>query len=201
MLSQLRISILMLTVLTLLTGIVYPCLVTAVAQLAFPHQANGSLIEVHGKPVGSELIGQEFQNPAYFWGRPSATAQHPFNATASGGSNLGPLNPALHEAVQARINAFHTFDSDREPVPIDLVTSSASGLDPHISLAAAEYQIARAARYRGMRVERVWSAIRENVEYRTMGILGEPRVNVLRVNLALDRSLGTPSKRGDAKME
>jgi K+-transporting ATPase ATPase C chain len=186
MLSQLRISIVVLTILTLLTGIGYPILVTAVAQLVFPRQADGSLIVVNERPIGSELIGQDFRSPAYFWGRPSATAQYACNATASGGSNLGPLNPALREAVQSRLEALRTQSVDLTPVPIDLVTASASGLDPHISPAAAEYQIARVARLRGLSEERVREVVQAQTEPRTWGILGEPRVHVLHVNLTLD---------------
>ena len=201
MISQLRISIVVLTILTLLTGIGYPILVTAVAHLVFPSQADGSLIVVNEKPIGSEWIGQDFRSPAYFWGRPSATAQYACNATASGGSNLGPLNPALREAVQSRLEALHTQSADRTPVPIDLVTASASGLDPHISPAAAEYQIARVARLRGLSEERVREVVQAHTEPRTWGILGEPRVHVLQVNLELDAEQGnrasdsSPTKR------
>ncbi len=201
MISQLRISIVVLTILTLLTGIGYPILVTAVAHLVFPSQADGSLIVVNEKPIGSEWIGQDFRSPAYFWGRPSATAQYACNATASGGSNLGPLNPALREAVQSRLEALHTQSADRTPVPIDLVTASASGLDPHISPAAADYQIARVARLRGLSEERVREVVQAHTEPRTWGILGEPRVHVLQVNLELDAEQGnrasdsSPTKR------
>ena len=201
MISQLRISIVVLTILTLLTGIGYPILVTAVAHLVFPSQACGSLIVVHDKPIGSKWIGQDFRKPEYFWGRPSATAQYACNATASGGSNLGPLNPALREAVQSRLEALHTQSADRTPVPIDLVTASASGLDPHISPAAADYQIARVARLRGLSEERVREVVQAHTEPRTWGILGEPRVHVLQVNLELDAEQGnrasdsSPTKR------
>jgi K+-transporting ATPase ATPase C chain len=201
MLSQLRISIVVLTILTLLTGIGYPILVTAVAQLVFPSQADGSLIVVNERPIGSELIGQDFRSPAYFWGRPSATAQYACNATASGGSNLGPLNPALREAVQSRLAALRTQSADLTPVPIDLVTASASGLDPHISPAAAEYQIARVARLRGLSEERVREVVQAQTEPRTWGILGEPRVHVLHVNLTLDAMGGADSSDAGAEKE
>lgn len=196
MFSQLRTSIIVLTILTLLTGIGYPILVTAVAHFVFPRQATGSLIVVNETPVGSELIGQEFRGPAYFWGRPSATAQYACNASASGGSNLGPLNPALREAVQSRLESLQTTRAEMTPVPIDLVTTSAGGLDPHISPAAAEYQVARVARERGLPQERVREIVDKFTEYRSLGILGEPRVHVLHVNLELDAEQGKRASAG-----
>ena len=183
-----RNAVSMLLVMTLVTGIAYPLLATGVAQALFPHQADGSLIEKNGKPVGSELIGQYFDDPRYFWGRPSATAPQPYNGTASNGSNLGPTNPALREALQQRIDALRKADpNNTAPVPVDLVTASASGLDPEISPAAAQYQIARVARIRHMRVEQVQALVAKFTQGRQLGLLGEPRVNVLRLNLALDK--------------
>lgn len=172
---------------TLLTGVIYPLLTTAVAQTIFPHQANGSLIEQEGVIVGSELIGQPFADPAYFWGRPSLTQPYPYNAAASAGSTLAPSNPALTEQVAARIAALETADpTNTLPIPVDLVTASASGLDPHISLAAAEYQVERVARLRGVDTAVVRQLVNQYTEGRTVGVLGEPRVNVLHLNLALD---------------
>jgi K+-transporting ATPase ATPase C chain len=174
-------------VLTLLTGIVYPLVVTAVGQLAFPEQAAGSLIYRDDKPIGSSLIGQNFSDPKYIWGRPSATSPQPYNASNSSGSNQGPLNPALTDAVKGRIEALRAADpGNAAPVPVDLVTASASGLDPHISVAAAQYQAARVARLRGMPLLQVQQLIAQFTEGQVAGFLGEPRVNVLRVNLALD---------------
>lgn len=174
-------------VLSLATGVAYPLLVTGAAQALFPAQAVGSLVLRGGKPVGSELIGQNFSEPTYFWGRPSATAPMPYNASASGGANLGPLNPALTEAVKARIAALRRADpSNTAPVPVDLVTASASGLDPHISLAAANYQVARVARARGLPAEQVQALVGQQTEPPWLGVLGEARVNVLALNLALD---------------
>ena len=179
----------MLVVLSILTGIAYPYLVTGIAQLAFPRAANGSLIVENGKALGSSLIGQPFDNPKYFWSRPSATAPQPYNAAASSGSNQGPRNPALADAVTGRIKALRDADPDRKaPVPVDLVTASGSGLDPDISAAAAEYQIHRVAKARGVSEDKVRTLVAENTTGRTFGILGEPRVNVLRLNLALDRA-------------
>jgi len=187
MLRQLRIGVVLLVLFTILTGIVYPLVVTGVGQTAFHHQASGSLINDNGRNIGSELIGQAFSDPKYFWGRPSATAPFPYNAAASSGSNYGPLNPALSEAVQARIEALQAVDpASSQPIPVDLVTSSASGLDPDISIAAALYQVPRVARYRGLSVEQVYGLVNRSAEGRQFGILGEPRVNVLRLNLALD---------------
>ena len=173
--------------LTAVTGVAYPLLVTGAAQLAFPAQAAGSLVVKDGKPVGSSLIGQNFADPKYFWGRPSATAPMPYNGVGSGGSNLGPLNPALVDAVKGRVDALKSADPGNTAlVPVDLVTASASGLDPHISVAAAEYQAARVARVRGMAPEAVHKLVERHTEGRMLGFLGEPRVNVLALNLALD---------------
>ena len=189
--AQLRPALVSLALLILVTGVVYPLVVTGVAQVVFHRQANGSLIEQDGKVVGSELIGQAFDDPGYFWGRPSATGPFPYNAAASSGSNLGPSNDALTEAVQARIDALAAADQalgidNTAPVPVDLVTASGSGLDPHISPAAAEYQVQRVARARGLDVEQVRLLVAEHTEGRQLGFLGEPRVNVLKLNLALD---------------
>jgi K+-transporting ATPase ATPase C chain len=176
-------------VLAVVTGLVYPLAVTGVAQALFPHQAAGSLIVKDGKAVGSALIGQQFTQPGHFWGRPSATGPMPYNASGSGGSNLGPLNPALVDAVKARMAALKAADPGNTlPVPVDLVTASASGLDPHISVAAAQYQAARVARARGLPVQDVQAAIARHSEGRLWGLLGEARVNVLELNLALASS-------------
>ncbi|WP_137937014.1 potassium-transporting ATPase subunit KdpC [Chitinivorax sp. B] len=173
--------------LTLLTGVAYPLLTTGLGKLLFPSQVEGSLIYRDGKPVGSSLIGQQFTEPRYFWGRLSATAPMPYNGGASGGSNLGPINPALSDAVQARLTALQAADPDnKSPVPVDLVTASASGLDPHISVAAALYQLNRVARVRGLPVDKVREQIEANTEQRQLGVLGEARVNVLKLNLALE---------------
>lgn len=186
--SSLRPALVLLALFTALTGVVYPLVVTGIAQVVFPARANGSLIHEGGRPVGSELIGQPFSDPGHFWGRPSATSPHAYNAGASSGSNLGPLNPALAEAVKARVAALRAADpGDDAPVPVDLVTASGSGLDPHVSPAAALYQVRRVARARGLPEERVRALVERHVEGRTLGILGEARVNVLRLNLALDR--------------
>jgi K+-transporting ATPase ATPase C chain len=188
MFNELKAAVLMLAVLSVLTGVAYPLAVTGIAQGLFPHQANGSPIEKGGKVAGSELIGQPFSDPKYFWGRPSATGPTPYNAGASTGSNQGPLNPALEEAVKARIQALKDADpGNTAPIPVDLVTASGSGLDPHISPAAAEYQMGRIARTRGLDVEAVRALVAQHTEYRQFGMLGEPRVNVLTLNLALDR--------------
>ena len=179
----------MLVVLTALTGVIYPLAVTGIAQLAFPGAANGSLIMANGKTLGSELIGQPFDDPKYFWGRPSATSPMPYNAGASSGSNHGPRNPALADAVKDRIKALTDADPDsKPPVPIDLVTASGSGLDPDISVAAANYQVHRVANARGMAEDTLRALVDANTLGPTFGILGEPRVNVLALNLALDRS-------------
>jgi K+-transporting ATPase ATPase C chain len=187
MIAQLRPALTSLLLLTLITGVAYPLLVTGIAQSVFPYQANGSLIVRDGTVVGSALIGQPFDDPRYFWGRPSATRPFPYNAAASSGSNLSPTNPALVAAVQARVDALRAVDPDNPaPVPVDLVTASASGLDPHVSPAAALYQASRVARVRGMPPEAVRALVEGHVEGRFLGMLGEPRVNVLALNLALD---------------
>lgn len=184
MISQLRTAFLMLLIFTVITGVIYPLAVTGVAQMAFPKQANGSLIVVDGKTYGSELIGQQFDDPKYFWGRLSAAG---YNAAASSGSNYGPLNPALTDMVEARIEALKAADPDNTlPIPVDLVTASASGLDPHISVAAALYQGHRVAAARGLDEAEVRSLVEEYTEGRQFGFLGELRVNVLLLNLALD---------------
>ena len=181
-------SLLTLLVLAALTGIVYPLLVTAVAQLCCSARAQGSLIERNGRVLGSSLIGQQFDQPRYFWGRPSATTPQPYNGIASGGSNLGPTNPAQIEAVRTRLTALrHADPGNRLPVPVDLVTASASGLDPDISPASAQYQIARVARARGIDPARLRALIAAHTQKRQWGILGEERVNVLELNLALDQ--------------
>ena len=185
--SLLRPAISLFVLLSALTGIAYPLAVTGVARIAFPDQAAGSLILQDGKPVGSRLIGQNFSDPAHFWGRPSATAPQPYNAGASSGSNLGPLNPALADAVKARIAALRAADpANQVPIPADLVTASASGLDPHISPAAAVWQAGRVAKARGLPETEVAKLIDAHTEGRQWGIFGEPRVNVLELNLALD---------------
>ena len=179
----------MLVMLTVITGVAYPLLVTGIAQLVFPRQANGSLVESGGKTVGSTLIGQPFSDPKYFWSRPSATSPQPYNAMASSGSNQGPRNPALADAVKDRIKALRDADPDSKvPVPADLVTASASGLDPEISVAAAEFQVHRVAKVRGLDEDKVRALVTANTSGRTFGILGEPRVNVLALNLALDQA-------------
>jgi len=185
--DQLRPALLMFVVLSVLTGILYPLAVTGLAQLLFPDQANGSLIVRDGRVVGSTLIGQYFDKPEYFWGRPSATSPYPYNAAASSGSNLGPTNPALIEVVKARIAALRAADPGNEaPVPVDLVTASGSGLDPHISEAAAIYQVKRVARARGLNESAIMELVGRYTEGRQFGVLGERWVNVLLVNLALD---------------
>ncbi len=192
MFSQFRPALVMLIVMTAITGAIYPAVVTGIAQAIFPNQANGSLIEQDGKAVGSALIGQPFSDPKHFWARPSATSPYPNNASSSSGSNLGPLNPALTDAVAGRIKALRDADPDNKaPVPVDLVTTSGSGLDPHISPAAAEYQVARVAKARGLDPAKVRALVAEHTEGRQLGFLGEPRVNVLRLNLALDAARGS----------
>lgn len=183
MLSQLRPALVVFTALTIITGVAYPLAVTAVSQLLFSHQARGSLIEINGRPVGSELIGQGFTGPGYFWSRPSAAG---YNGAASTGSNLGPTNPAQLDAVKGRIAAMRSANGSDKPVPIDLVTASGSGLDPHLSPAAIEYQLDRVAKERGMTPYAIRTLVADCTEGRTLGILGEPRVNVLKLNLALD---------------
>jgi len=185
--SVIRPAITLLVLMTVLLGIGYPLLITGVAKLAFPAQAGGSLIVKDGKAVGSTLIGQSFSDPKYFWGRPSATGPYPYNAVASSGSNQGPLNPTLTDAVKARIEALRAVDpGNKTPVPVDLVTASASGLDPDVSVAAVNYQLARVARTRGLTPQAVQALVSVHAKGRTFGFLGEPRVNVLELNLALD---------------
>lgn len=187
MLKTLKTSLVLFGFLTILTGIAYPLMVTAAAQLIFPHQSNGSLIMQNGQVVGSELIGQQFDRPEYFWGRPSATGGQAYNAAASSGSNYGTLNPDLEQQVIDRIAALNSGDPQNElPIPVDLVTASGSGLDPHISVAAAQYQAGRVARARGITVESMQDLIDQNTTGRFLGLLGEPSVNVLQLNLALD---------------
>jgi potassium-transporting ATPase KdpC subunit len=179
---------LLLLLLNLVTGAAYPALVTVLAQALFNHQANGSLLQdQQGQAIGSELIGQSFSGPKYFWGRPSATGPYAYNAVASSGSNIGPTNPALTDAVSLRIQTLKDADpSNQLPVPVDLVTASGSGLDPHISVAGANYQITRVAHARGVEPEKLRDLVKQQVEGRQWGLFGEPRVNVLRLNLALD---------------
>jgi K+-transporting ATPase ATPase C chain len=185
--TQLKTAIIVLALLTLITGVIYPLVVTVIAQVAFPAQANGSLIVKNGKAIGSQLIGQPFDDPKYFWGRLSATTPFPYNAASSSGSNLGPTNPALIEMVQERVNALQAADpANARPIPVDLVTSSGSGLDPHISPAAADYQVSRVARARGWDEAEVRQLVAQHMQGRDLGVLGEPRVNVLELNLALD---------------
>jgi potassium-transporting ATPase KdpC subunit len=192
MLRQLKSAILIFAVLTLLTGVVYPLFVTGIAQVFFKHQAEGSLISRDGKLIGSALIGQQFDDPKYFWGRPSAAS---FNGASSFGSNLGPSNQDLLKSVEQRINAFKAADpGNSAPVPVDLVTASASGLDPHISLAGAYYQAGRIARVRGLPLETVDAVIQRHKSGRFLGIMGEPVVNVLEANLELE-NYGTPKSR------
>ena len=193
MIHQLRPAIVILLALTVITGILYPLAITGIAQLAFPHQANGSIILQNGKAVGSELIGQQFDAPKYFWGRLSATGDFPYNAfnaqtmTGSSGSNYGPMNTALLKAVQDRVNALRAADpGNTTPIPVDLVTASGSGLNPNISVAAALYQAPRVARVRRLSLGQVQQLIGQNTQGRQLGFLGEPRVNVMELNLALD---------------
>jgi K+-transporting ATPase ATPase C chain len=185
--SHIKIALFLLIILTVVTGVLYPLAVTGMAQVLFSRQANGSLIVQNGQPVGSTLIGQPFDDPKYFWGRPSATGPFPYNAAASSGSNLGPTNDVLLKAVQDRIAALKAADPENSaPVPVDLVTASGSGLDPHISPAAAEYQVHRVAKARGLDETKVRALVTAHTEGRQLGLLGEPRVNVLELNLGLD---------------
>lgn len=192
MLAQLRAAVVSLLAFTVITGFAYPLLVTGIAQAAFPHQANGSILEKDGKAVGSSLVGQPFDDPKYFWGRLSATSDSngkplAYNGAASTGSNLGPTNPALVDEVKARIDALRAVDpGNTQPIPVDLVTSSGSGLDPDISPAAAAYQVHRVAQARGLDEARVRQLVAEHTQDRQLGFLGEPRVNVLELNLSLD---------------
>jgi len=189
MLHHLRSALTLLLPLTLITGGVYPVIVTAIGQALFPSKANGSIIEQKGRIVGSSLIGQQFSAPGYFWGRPSSTSPFPYNAASSSGSNLGPLNPALATAVAERIRLLCAADStNAQPVPVDLVTASASGLDPHITLAGALYQLSRVARERNLSESRVRLLVDQCTESRDIAVLGEPGVNVLKLNLALDET-------------
>ena len=190
---HLKPALLVFTMLSIVTGIVYPLVVTGIAQLVFPRQANGSLIEQNGAVVGSSLIGQPFDDPKYFWSRISATSPQAYNGAASSGSNLGPLSDALTDAVKARIDALKAADpGNTAPIPVDLVTASGSGLDPHISPAAARYQAARVARARGIPESTVLSLVAQHTRGRQLGFLGEPVVDVLPLNLALD-ALGSKS--------
>lgn len=185
--TLIRPAVSLFVLLSVITGLLYPGVITGIAQLAFPREAGGSLIVTDGRVVGSALIGQNFAAPQYFWGRPSATAPQPYNAAASSGSNLGPLNPALTAAARERAAALLAADpGNARPIPVELLTASASGLDPHIGPAAAEYQAERVARVRGFTVARVRQLIARHTEGRNFGILGAPRVNVLQLNLALD---------------
>lgn len=185
--KQTKQAFLLLVIFSVLTGIIYPLAITGVAQAVFPKQANGSLIYQNDKPVASTLIGQPFTDPKYFWSRPSATSPMPYNAGSSGGSNLGPTNPDLAKAVQERIAALRKADPGNDtPIPIDIVTSSASGLDPHISSAAAKYQVGRVAKARNLDAQAVRQLVARHTESRTFGLLGEPRVNVVELNLDLD---------------
>ena len=188
MIALLRPAFVLFALLTALTGLAYPAAVTGIARLLFPVQTQGSLVRVDDRVAGSALLGQPFTDGRYFWGRPSATAPFAYNAAASAGSNQGPSNPALHDAVRSRIEALRAADPRNDaPVPVDLVTASGSGLDPHVSPAAALYQAARVARARGLEERRVRELVARYTEARSLGVLGEPRVNVLLLNLALDR--------------
>jgi K+-transporting ATPase ATPase C chain len=187
MISTFRPALVLFAALTLVTGVVYPLAVTGVGQAAFPHEAGGSILEVDGKPVGSALIGQQFTSPKYFWGRPSATSPMPYNANGSSASNLGPLNPAFTDAVKGRVEALKAADpSNQAPIPVDLVTASGSGLDPEVSMAAIQYQLHRVAEQRRMAPEQVQALVEQHSSKQYFGIFGEPRVNVLALNLALD---------------
>lgn len=188
MVKQFKIAAILFAFLSVLTGLIYPTIVTLISQVAFPYQANGSLITVNGQVVGSALIGQQFSDPKYFWGRLSATDDYPYNASASGGTNYSATNPLLLKQVQDRIAALRAADpGNDQPIPVDLVTASGSGLDPNISVAAARYQAGRVARLRGLPLNTVMSLMDQYTQGRWLGFLGEPRVNVLKLNLALDK--------------
>ena len=192
--SLIRPAVVLFLVMTVITGIVYPLVVTGIGQALLPAQAGGSLVMRDGKAVGSSLIGQPFSDPKYFWSRPSATTPQPYNGTGSTGSNLGPLNPALTDAVKSRIEALHAADpGNNSPIPVDLVTASGSGLDPDISLAGAYYQAPRIARVRGLSPASVRGLIAGHAKGRVLGLFGDPRVNVLELNMALDRSQASNS--------
>jgi K+-transporting ATPase ATPase C chain len=184
-----RPAVIFMVVMTVLTGVLYPLVITGIAQVVFPHQANGSLIEEGDKVVGSKLIGQPFDDPKYFWSRPSATGPMPYNAAASSGSNLGPIEPNLTGAFKSRAEALRQADPGNEkPIPVDLITASSSGLDPHISPAAAEYQVSRIAKARGLQEDAVRGLVTKHTEARAFGLLGEDRVNVVTLNLDLDKA-------------
>jgi K+-transporting ATPase ATPase C chain len=186
--KQLKSAFLAFVLLTAITGIIYPTVITAIAQIFFRPQANGCILFENGKAIGSSLIGQSFEDPKYFWGRLSATSPAAYNASASSGSNLGPLNEALRRSVEARIRLLRDADPEnKSPVPVDLVTASASGLDPHISVAATLYQVPRIARLRGIPPDKVAEIVRQNTQGRFLGIIGEPVVNVLQLNVVLDK--------------
>jgi K+-transporting ATPase ATPase C chain len=188
-LQVIRPAIVLMVVMTILTGVIYPLLITEIAQIVFPHQANGSLIYEGDKVIGSELIGQSFDDPKYFWSRPSATGPVPYNAAASSGSNLGPIEPNLTSAFQSRAQALKQADPGNEkPIPVDLITASSSGLDPHISPAAAEYQVSRVAKARGLDESKLRELVAKHTSPRTFGLLGEERVNVVPLNLELDKT-------------
>ncbi len=186
--KQIKPALLTFATLTVITGVLYPLLITAIGQIAFAHRANGSIITRNGKPVGSSLIGQDFSDPKYFWGRLSATSPTGYNPLPSSGSNLGPLNPALRERVEARVKMLQNAGPEnKNPIPVDIVTASASGLDPHISVAGTLYQVPRVARARGVSQEQILRFVKENTTGRLGGVFGEPVVNVLQLNLALDQ--------------
>jgi len=185
--KYLRQALVSLVILTLLTGVIYPLFIYGIGKIFFSNQANGSLIEKNGQIIGSSLIGQQFSQAKYFWSRPSATSGNSYNGLASGGSNLGPLNPQLVSNVQARTTALESNNPDHKPIPVDLVTASGSGLDPEISLAGAEFQIPRIAQARNVKPEQIQQLINQAAEYPLFGLIGEARVNVLKLNLALDQ--------------
>lgn len=189
MLKEFRPALILLVALSILTGMIYPALVTGLARVVFANESDGSLLESDGRIVGSALIGQSFSDPKHFWGRPSATSPMPYNAASSGGSNQGPLNPALADAVKGRIETLRASNPfQTAPIPVDLVTASASGLDPHISVAAALWQVPRIARQRHLPEQEIENLVTAQTEGRQLGFLGEPRVNVLALNLRLDKT-------------